>query len=338
MQLDRGILAAEARASSLPRWRRSGGATLPVLLTILLFVIQTATLVPHGVSLTASSSGSSQLGSPQTITATLADDEGPLANVGVTFRITTGPRTGLGALIYTNPDGRAQWTYTGIGNPGTDTILAQAVVDGAVHSASTTAEWTLPSFGIAGSGSSQLGSPQAVTATLSTNGTPVSDTGVNFRIMSGPREGLGALIYTNPNGQAEWTCTGSGAPGTDVIAGQRRLCRDCPRELHVALVDPADFRPHTGRNHNCPGNATQRPGEAQHQRSPRFRRQRGLRRSRMVLMRARARSFPPALTARLSGLTQGQEAEPIPSKPEWRSPVSRSLLRRLRRGKRLRRG
>ncbi|MGB0064130.1 MAG: Ig-like domain-containing protein, partial [Terracidiphilus sp.] len=98
---------------------------------------------PQPLTLVASSPSPYQVGSSQTFTATLLDQQGnPLTGVTVNFTV-AGPNETVGSVT-TNASGTASFTYTG-SNSGTDTLQATASVDGALlTSNSLTATWLAP--------------------------------------------------------------------------------------------------------------------------------------------------------------------------------------------------
>jgi hypothetical protein len=98
------------------------------------------------------------------------------------------------------------------------------------------------------------GAVHSVTATVFTNTGPISCIAVNFDVISGPNLGESGDGLTDANGQATFTYTGSGVPGTDIIqvtgavAGQAFTCTatkvwiayppgDVNGDTHVTGVD-----------------------------------------------------------------------------------------------------
>jgi hypothetical protein len=70
---------------------------------------------------------------------------------------------------------------------------------------------------------SPVGSNHTVTASVTSDGSPVSDRSVTFTIVSGPNAGTTAADTTDSNGQASFTYTGSGGPGNDTIEARGTL-------------------------------------------------------------------------------------------------------------------
>ena len=71
------------------------------------------------------------VGQSETVRATVTDGNGdPLADTDVTFTITDGPNKGKTGTVKTNALGVANFTYTGSGGVGTDTIEASVPITG----------------------------------------------------------------------------------------------------------------------------------------------------------------------------------------------------------------
>jgi hypothetical protein len=86
----------------------------------------TTAVVGEGITLTPASA-TNQTGSPHTLTATVQNDLGdPIVNRPVTFKVTSGPRSGLTGIANTNAAGKATFTYTS-NVVGTDTIEASFI-------------------------------------------------------------------------------------------------------------------------------------------------------------------------------------------------------------------
>jgi RHS repeat-associated protein len=87
-------------------------------------LIGTTGIHSNGAFVLAPAVGSSALGSPYTLTATVQDaNSQPLANVAVTFQATSGPNAGKSGTATTNAAGVATFSYTGTLS-GTDTWQA----------------------------------------------------------------------------------------------------------------------------------------------------------------------------------------------------------------------
>lgn len=84
----------------------------------------TTAVVGEGVVLSPQSA-TNPVGTNHTITATLQDSNGnPIANRTVTFQVISGPNSGANGTATTDASGKASFTYTGSGGPGTDQIQA----------------------------------------------------------------------------------------------------------------------------------------------------------------------------------------------------------------------
>ena len=90
----------------------------------------------------AADSATNTVSQPNTVTATVIGLDGaPLAGIPVTFRLLAGPNAGTTGLTdpadgLTGPDGRVRFTYIGAGGPGTDTVVATALLPEGVTIAS----------------------------------------------------------------------------------------------------------------------------------------------------------------------------------------------------------
>ena len=93
-------------------------------------------------------SSTNSLGQTVTITATITDARGmPLAGVPAAIQVVAGPNRGAaGPIESTDAQGRLRFSYRGDGGPGTDTVIAAAVLDGGVPAASmpVTVAWEVP--------------------------------------------------------------------------------------------------------------------------------------------------------------------------------------------------
>ncbi len=78
---------------------------------------------------------------PHTVTATITSDGAPLANVPVFFNILSGPNSDQGGSGTTDSNGRAAFTYSNDGTPGTDRIVATGVAAGVQFFSSATVVW-----------------------------------------------------------------------------------------------------------------------------------------------------------------------------------------------------
>ncbi|HEX3126417.1 MAG TPA: carboxypeptidase regulatory-like domain-containing protein [Thermoanaerobaculia bacterium] len=155
--------------------------------------------------------------------ATLLATDGagqPVANLIVTFRITSGPNAGRTGQGTTGTNGQAVFPYTSTA-AGTDTLEATITLQGGNTLASNpvTAIWTAPlTLTLAPpSATLPLGAPATVAATL-TDGShqPVPGSAVSFQVLTGPNAGRTGQGTTDAAGQATFTYT-STALGTDVL-------------------------------------------------------------------------------------------------------------------------
>lgn len=84
----------------------------------------TTAIVGEGIVLSPQSA-TNPVGTTHTVTATLQDSNGnPIANRTVTFQVISGPNSGVNGTSATDASGKASFTYTGSGGPGTDQIQA----------------------------------------------------------------------------------------------------------------------------------------------------------------------------------------------------------------------
>jgi len=95
----------------------------------------------------APASATGEVGTSHTVTATLSNDRNePLPNRAVTFRILSGPNSGLPATVVTsNASGQASFTYTGTGGVGQDRIQGSFVktTGQTAVSDAVTMDWTI---------------------------------------------------------------------------------------------------------------------------------------------------------------------------------------------------
>jgi hypothetical protein len=169
----------------------------------------------------APASAAQQVGTPYNATLTATDGAGqPLANLLVTFQITSGPNAGKMAQQTTGAGGQTLFSYTST-TAGADTLAASVGIQGggSLSSNPVTASWTSPlSFSLAPLTVSQpVGTPVTFTATLlDGGGQPVANVAVAFTVASGPDAGTSAQATTGTNGQAVFTFTGTAA-GSDLV-------------------------------------------------------------------------------------------------------------------------
>jgi YD repeat-containing protein len=160
------------------------------------------------------------IGSPANVTAFVTDGSGsPLANLIVTFRVTTGPNAGKTGLGTTDATGHAVFTYfSTVG--GTDTLVASvAGANGSsILSNQVTVIWSAPmSITLApSSASNAIGANYTATAFVSTAGSPSSGASVTFTVITGPNSGRTSTATTDGTGHATFTFTSS-TLGIDVV-------------------------------------------------------------------------------------------------------------------------
>jgi len=170
------------------------------------------TLAPDTTTLT--------VGTPYNATVTVTDGGGAaLANVYVTFRITSGPSSGKTAQGITDAGGHALFTYFSTVQ-GTDTIVASVVGSGgnAILSNNVSAIWVAPmAITLAPStATTPIGSSYTATAFVSTAGSASPGAPVTFTVVAGPNAGRTQSSTTDGTGHATFTYTSS-TIGTDVI-------------------------------------------------------------------------------------------------------------------------
>ncbi len=93
------------------------------------------------VGLLSPKEANSTLGNSHAVTATLTSGGAPLANVPVDFAVVSGPNSDQGGTVATDGNGKATFSYTSDGTPGTDAILATGVATGVQFSASAAMTW-----------------------------------------------------------------------------------------------------------------------------------------------------------------------------------------------------
>jgi RHS repeat-associated protein len=166
-------------------------------------------------------SAAQQVGTPYNATLTATDGAGqPLANLLITFRITSGPNAGKSAQQTTGASGQTVFSYTST-TAGADSLAASVGLQGGatLSAGPVTATWTSPlSFTLAPLTVSQpVGTAATFTATLlDGSGQPVGNVPVTFTVASGPDAGATAQAATGPAGQALFTFTGAAA-GSDLV-------------------------------------------------------------------------------------------------------------------------
>src|SRR5581483_10025807 len=165
---------------------------------------------------------SNPVGTSHTVTATVTQDGRPLAGAKVDFAVDDGPDAGLTRSGTTNDSGQTSFTYTNNGTAGTDEISAQFVnANGQTERATATKDWVAPPETISlapATASNPVGTSHTVTATVTQGERPLPGRHVDFAVDSGPDAGLTGSGTTDGNGQASFTYTNNGTPGTDGIS------------------------------------------------------------------------------------------------------------------------
>jgi hypothetical protein len=83
-------------------------------------------------------------GTDHTVTATVTDSGNVVPGVTVDFNVTAGPNTGDNGSDVTDGAGEADFTYTGDGGLGTDTITASGAIGGIPFTCTATKTWEDP--------------------------------------------------------------------------------------------------------------------------------------------------------------------------------------------------
>ena len=159
--------------------------------------------------------GTANVGSPYTLTATITNPGGSVSGQTVDFSVTgANAATGTGT---TNASGQATFTYTGA-NAGMDTVTASFTNSSSTTvTATATVDWAAsqPTITLAPpTGTANVGSPYTLTATITNPGGSVSGQTVDFSV-TGANTATGTGT-TNASGQATFTYTGANA-GMDTV-------------------------------------------------------------------------------------------------------------------------
>lgn len=182
----------------------------------------TPSTITLGHFILAPMSATNNPGGSHTVTATLTDGVGsPLSSITVTFRVTSGPNTGLTGMGITGANGQATFTYVDTGGVGTDTLVATFTdTSQVVHTSNTvTKTWSYGSIVLGPlSATNPVGTSHTVTAIVTQgNGSPANGVSVNFNILSGPNNARTGTGTTNSIGQTPFTYIDTGGLGTDTI-------------------------------------------------------------------------------------------------------------------------
>ena len=165
------------------------------------------------------------VGSPHTVTATLASQTSPISGATILFSV-AGAHSASGTGT-ADSNGRATFTYTGV-NTGGDTITAchdqntNNVCEVAELKATATKTWVRPTGPATlvltpSSATNNVGEEHCVTAVAKdAAGTPTPSINVVFSV-SGANTG-GGTVATNGSGEAEFCYTGTQAGGDTISA------------------------------------------------------------------------------------------------------------------------
>ena len=214
-------------------------------------VLSTAAVVDEGILLTPLSA-TNPINTNHTVTALVQDNNGtPVVGTQVDFEVISGPNTGLTSSSTTDASGDATFTYSSP-TAGTDTIVArftdsQNVV---VTSNEVTKIWeaVAPTPGSIDldppTATNPVGTSHTVTATITDPDGTIAGATIDFNVTSGPNVGDNSTGTTDANGQASFTYTGDGGPGTDVIEASftdaTGVTRTATAEKIWEAVDPID--------------------------------------------------------------------------------------------------
>jgi hypothetical protein len=159
-----------------------------------------------------------QAGTSHTVTATVTLSGSPLMGVMVNFSVTAGPNLGASGTGTTDVNGQAMFTYTSNGTVGTDTIQASGTAMSQMFSCTAMKTWVAPACSLSPpTAINAVSTSHTATVTVTNGGTPAQGITVNFSVTSGPNTGATGMGTTDVNGQAMFTYTSNGTPGTDTI-------------------------------------------------------------------------------------------------------------------------
>lgn len=168
-----------------------------------------------------------QVGTIHSVTATVLRNNPPntpAAGTTVQFLITAGPNAGEAFAGVTNINGQVTFTYASNGTPGTDTINATTTVDGVNIACNATKDWINAACSLDPPADSNLtGTDHTTTVTVTRNGAPEAGAIVNFLVTTGPNAGAVDFAVSNGAGQATFTYTSNGTPGTDTITASGNI-------------------------------------------------------------------------------------------------------------------
>lgn len=168
------------------------------------------------------------VGTQHTVTATATLGGVPQPGAWIVFNILAGSRNSGSAVLQTNQNGQASWTYQDVGLPnqnGQDTIRVCLDLNknGICELANepyrdVTKNWTAVQIALAPAQATNLaaaGVQHTVTATVTSGGNPVEGVTVRFQV-SGAVNTSG-LVQTNVNGQATFSYNAPNTNGADTI-------------------------------------------------------------------------------------------------------------------------
>jgi len=190
----------------------------------------------------------------------------PAAGVMVDFDVVgVGPNAGDSGSDVTNAAGMATFMYPGDGGTGVDMIEATGMVDGVPFLCTATKEWIDSGCGLMPLvDTNQVGTDHTVTVVVVENGAPVNGETVNFDVTAGPNNGAAGIAMTDANGEATFTYTGAGGPGTDTIeasgmvSGVPFLCTATKTWIDLACtLNPPAAVAGVGETHMVTANVTQ---------------------------------------------------------------------------------
>lgn len=161
------------------------------------------------------------VGGSHTVTATVMKGGSPEAGTVVTFTISAGPNAGTTGTGTTDANGQTTFTYTDVGGPGTDTIVAKFTDDiGAVQEATASKTWVVTSTATnivySGPASGDYNDPVTVSARLTDTGSPAS--GIASEPLTFTLGSASCGATTDSTGSASCTLTPSLAAGSATLS------------------------------------------------------------------------------------------------------------------------
>lgn len=159
-----------------------------------------------------------RVGTSHLTTISVTRNGAPAAGIVVAFIVTAGPNVGAATVGVTNGAGNATFNYMSNGAPGVDTINASGNIMGVPFECNTQKTWIDPQCSLTPPmETNPVGTMHTVTGTVTRDGAPAVGVNVAFNVTAGPNTGLVFNTVTNAAGQAAFTYTGAGGPGTDTI-------------------------------------------------------------------------------------------------------------------------